>query len=133
MSADQVWAPRVLSLVRLVFGLVFLQHGLSKWFGFPAPHPHLTPLLVVASIIEVVGSVLVILGLFTRPAAFIMSGEMAIAYFLAHLPHSPFPLVNHGERAIMFCFFFFYLFVAGGGEYSLDRLIWPQRAARAAV
>ncbi|MGH7090923.1 MAG: DoxX family protein [Stellaceae bacterium] len=133
MSADQVWAPRVLSLVRFVFGLLFLQHGLSKWFGFPAPYHHLTPLLVVASIIEVVGSVLVILGLFTRPAALIMSGEMAIAYFMEHLPHSPFPLVNHGGPAIMFCFFFLYLVFAGGGEYSLDRLFWPQRTARAAL
>ena len=135
MPADQVWAPRVLSLVRLVFGLLFLQHGLSKWFAFPVPFAvaHLPPLLAVAGIIEIVGSVLVILGLFTRPAAFIMSGEMAIAYFMAHLPRSPFPLVNHGGDAIMFCFFFFYLFVAGGGEYGLDRLIWPQRASRAAV
>lgn len=135
MSGDQVWAPRILSLLRIVFGLLFLQHGLSKWFGFPAPFPvaHLPPLLAVAGIIEVVGSVLVILGLFTRPAAFIMSGEMAIAYFMAHLPHSPFPLVNKGGPAIMFCFFFFYLFVAGGGEYSLDRLLWPQRATRVAI
>jgi putative oxidoreductase len=127
-AVDQVWAPRVLSIVRVVVGLLYLQHGLSKWFGFPAPFPHLTPLLGVAGIIEIVGSVLVILGLFTRPAAFIMSGEMAVAYFLAHAPRSPFPLVNHGEAAVFYCFFFFYLFVAGGGAWSLDRLLRPRAA-----
>jgi putative oxidoreductase len=127
-AIDQVWAPRVLSIVRIVVGLLYLQHGLSKWFGFPAPFPHLTPLLGVAGIIEIVGSVLVILGLFTRPAAFIMSGEMAVAYFLAHAPRSPFPLVNHGEAAVFYCFFFFYLFVAGGGAWGLDRLLQPRAA-----
>ncbi|HJU17759.1 MAG TPA: DoxX family protein [Stellaceae bacterium] len=133
MSADQIWAPRVLSIVRIVVGLLFLQHGLSKWFGFPAPYHHLTPLLGVAGIIEIAGPVLVILGLFTRPAAFIMSGEMAIAYFMAHLPKSPFPLVNGGDPAILFCFIFLYLFVAGGGAWSLDRLFLPRSARRATI
>lgn len=117
------WQQRLLSLLRVVVGLVFLQHGTEKLFGFPAVFPHLSPLLWVAGIIETVGSILLILGLFTRYAAFIMSGEMAVAYFLAHLPRSPFPIVNRGDEAVLLCFVFFYLFVAGGGSISLDRAV----------
>jgi putative oxidoreductase len=118
------WQPRVLSLLRVAAALVFLQHGTEKLFAYPAAaFPHLPPLLWAAGIIETVGSVLVILGLFTRPAAFIMSGEMAVAYFHVHLPKSPFPIISGGDEAVLFCFIFFYLFVAGGGSISLDRLL----------
>ncbi len=115
------WRPRVLSLLRIVAALLFLEHGLSKLIGFPVPGPGaLPPLLLAAALIETVGSLLVLIGLFTRAAAFIMSGEMAFAYFIAHMPHGFFPLVNHGEAAILFCFVFLYLAVAGGGAWSVD-------------
>jgi putative oxidoreductase len=124
------WQPRVLSIVRIVAGLLYLQHGLNKMLNFP-PTPTHVPYaenmfsLVpgVAGLIEVFGSLLLIFGLFTRPVAFIISGEMAIAYFYAHQPRNFFPLLNAGEPAILYCFIFLYLFVAGGGCWSLDRLM----------
>jgi putative oxidoreductase len=123
----RAWEPRVLSILRIVVGLLFLEHGLNKFFGFPASalphHPYVLVSLVpgLAGILETVGGVLIILGLFTRPAAFILSGEMAFAYFMAHAPHGFFPLENRGEGAVFYCFVFLYLFVAGGGEWALDR------------
>lgn len=125
-----VWEPRTLSLLRFVAGLVFLQTGVAKLFGFPAvpmfAHLHLFSLLGVQGIIELVGGALVCVGLFTRPAAFILSGDMAVAYFWAHFPKSFFPAVNGGAAAILYCFIFFYLFVAGAGTWSLDRLRAPR-------
>lgn len=119
----------VLSLLRFVAGLCFMQHGLSKLFGFPAAAPaHMTSLLVAAAIIEALGGLLVCVGLFARLAAFIMSGEMAIAYFTVHFSKSFFPAVNGGDLAIMYCFIFFYIAVAGGGAWSLDRLIGGPRS-----
>src|SRR5271166_589488 len=104
-AALEAWAPRVLSLVRIFVALFFLQHGLAKFFGFPtALSTPLSPLLYVAGTIEVVGGVLLALGLFTRPAAFIMSGEMAVAYFMVRASKSFFPLVNGGELEALFCF-----------------------------
>ena len=131
MSADQVWAPRVLSLFRIIIGLFFLQHGLSKLFGFPhdALFDHMTPLFWVAGTIETVGSILLILGLFTRPAAFIMSGEMAVAYFMVFAPRGFFPELNRGELAALYCFIFFFIFVAGAGPWSLDALLRRGRVA----
>ena len=117
------WRPRALALLRIVAGLLFLEHGLAKLIGFPVPGPaELPPLLVVAGIIEALGGLLVTIGLFTRVAAFIMSGEMAIAYFMAHLPQGFWPLANHGEGAILYCFIFLYLAVAGAGAWSVDGL-----------
>ena len=118
------WEPRVLSILRIVVGLMFLEHGLSKLFGFPVAsmHPGVFQLLWFASVIETVGGVLLTIGLFTRYAAFIMSGEMAIGYFHSHFPKSFFPIANGGDAAILFCFIFFYIFVAGGGCWSVDRL-----------
>ena len=124
------WEPRVLSVVRIVTGLLYLQHGLNKLFNFP-PTPTHVPYVEnmfslvpgVAGLIEVFGSLLLILGLFTRPVAFIMSGEMAIAYFYAHLPRNLFPLLNAGDSVILYCFIFLYLFVAGGGCWSVDQLL----------
>jgi putative oxidoreductase len=123
MSA--VWAPRMLSILRIVVGLLFLEHGTAKLFGFPhvAAFAHLPPLLWAAGIIETVGSILLILGLFARAAAFIMSGEMAVAYFMAFAPRGFFPLLNHGDVLILYSFIFFYIFVAGPGPWSLDYVL----------
>jgi putative oxidoreductase len=116
------WRPRMLSLLRIVVALLFLEHGLSKFTGFPVPGPGtLSPLLVIAGLIEIVGSVLLLIGLFARATAFVMSGEMAFAYFMAHAPQGFYPIANHGENAILFCFVFLYLAVAGGGAWSVDR------------
>jgi putative oxidoreductase len=131
------WQPRALSLLRIVVGLLFLQHGLNKFFGFPTSplphHPYVLLSLVpgLAGILEVFGSVLIALGLFTRPVAFILSGEMAFAYFMAHFPRSFFPLSNGGEGAVFYCFVFLYFFVAGGGVWSLDQLRAPEVSAGA--
>ena len=122
----EVWRPHVLSILRLLLGLLFMEHGLSKLFSFPAPFPSGQPamftLLWFAGIIESLGGLMLAIGLFTRPVAFIMSGEMAIAYFYAHQPRNFFPLLNGGEAAILFCFIFLYICVAGGGSWSVDRM-----------
>jgi len=129
------WEPRVLSILRIVAGLLYLQHGLAKFFNFPvvfpAGQPAMFTLYWFAGIIEVFGSLLLILGLFTRAAAFIMSGEMAIAYFYVHMPRGGFfPLANGGDPVILYCFIFFYFFVAGGGCWSLDQLLFGSSARR---
>ncbi len=120
-----IWAPRALSVFRIVAGLLFMEHGLSKLFAFPAPFPGGGPaafsLLWYAGVIEALGGLLVAIGLFTRAAAFVMSGEMAIGYWTVHAPKSFFPLLNGGDGAVLYCFVFLYLFVAGGGAWSLDR------------
>jgi len=123
-------APYVLSLLRVMAALLFLEHGLSKLFGFPArtmepPQPF--ELEWFAAIIEFAGGILVTLGLFTRAAALLMSGEMAVGYFLFHAPNGFYPYVNEGELAIMYCFVFLYLVFAGAGPLSLDALIWRDR------
>jgi putative oxidoreductase len=122
------WEPRVLSIVRILVGLLYLQHGLAKMFDFPhtANHvPYNVASLVpgVAGILETFGGVLLALGLFTRPVAFLLCGEMAVAYFTAHAPRGFYPMLNGGTAAILYCFLFLYFFVAGGGCWSLDRLI----------
>ena len=116
------WQPQLLALLRIVGGLLFLEHGLSKFFGFPVPFPvhPLPPLLMAAGAIEVIAGSLVTIGLFTRLAAFIASGEMAIAYWMQHFPKSPWPVANMGEGAILFCFIFLYLAAAGAGAWSVD-------------
>jgi putative oxidoreductase len=114
--------PQLLAILRIVTGLLFLEHGLSKFFGFPVPFPvqPLPPLLIAAGVIECVAGVLVALGLFTRLAAFLAAGEMAVAYFMVHLPQGVWPVVNHGEAAILFCFVFLYIAAAGPGAWSVD-------------
>ncbi|MBI1214166.1 MAG: DoxX family membrane protein [Alphaproteobacteria bacterium] len=121
------WTPRLLSVLRIMSGLLFMEHGTAKLLHFPqAQGPtELPPLLLVAGVLELAGGALVATGLFTRIVAFVLSGEMAIAYFMAHAPNSFFPLVNHGEGAILYCFIFLYLAFAGGGEWSLDRALRP--------
>ncbi len=126
-SIATTWAPRALSLLRIFAGLLFLEHGLQKLVSFPTGlpggmHPPPGSLLFFAGIIETVGGILVTLGLLTRPAAFIMSGEMAIGYFMFHAPHSFWPALNGGEAAILFCFIFLYLAAAGGGAWGVDAM-----------
>jgi putative oxidoreductase len=113
--------PYVLSILRIVVGLLFLEHGLSKVFGFPTPGPSLSGLLILAAFLETVGALLFLVGAYTRIVAFILSGEMAFAYFMAHAPRSFYPLVNGGELAIVYCFLFFYFAFAGAGPLSVDR------------
>ena len=124
LSGRALWALRFLGIMRIVVGLLFLQHGLAKLFGWPHvanfDNLHAFQLVWFAGIIELVGSTLFTIGLFTRRAAFVMSGEMAIAYFMEHAPRSFFPILNGGEGAILFCFIFFYFFLAGSGSYSID-------------
>ncbi|HET7886308.1 MAG TPA: DoxX family protein [Bradyrhizobium sp.] len=128
-------SPYVLSILRIITGLLFLQAGLQKYFAFPS---HVTfamrPLLYVQGIIEIAGGVLLTGGLYTRIVAFILSGDMAAAYFTAHLPRSFYPAVNGGNLAVMYCFAFLYIFFAGGGPWSLDRVIlrkdWADWQAR---
>jgi putative oxidoreductase len=118
------WQPQLLALLRIVAGLLFLEHGTSKFFAFPVPfavHGPLPPLLVAAGVIETVAGLLITLGLFTRLAAFIAAGEMAVAYWMQHFPTSPWPAANMGEPAILFCFIFLYLAAAGPGAWSIDR------------
>src|SRR5262252_1370684 len=108
------WEPRILSILRIMTGLLYLQHGLNKVFGFPPsanPRPYVLMTLLpgLAGLLELTGGVLMTVGLFTRIVAFILSGEMAFAYFMAHAPRSIFPLLNAGELAVMYCFVFFYL------------------------
>jgi putative oxidoreductase len=114
----------MLSILRIIAGLLFMEHGLSKLFNFPpgTMHPSFPALLWFAGVLECFGGALVALGLFTRAVAFLLSGEMAIGYFMFHGPKSFFPLQNGGDAAVLYCFVFLYLCFAGGGEWSLDRL-----------
>jgi putative oxidoreductase len=120
------WRPYVLTILRIVVALLFLQHGLSKFFGFPAAGPPLSGLIILAAAIETFGSLLLVVGLFTRLAAFVISGEMALAYFMAHAPKSFYPEVNGGSLAVLYCFVFLYLVFAGGGPWSIDRAVLKQ-------
>jgi putative oxidoreductase len=122
-----LWLPRLLSVLRIMTGLLFLQHGTAKLLGFPPMDMfadlELLSLIGVSGILELVGGALIVLGLFTRAAAFVLSGMMAVAYFLAHAGQSFFPIINQGELAVLYCFVFLYLAAAGGGAWSLDALI----------
>ena len=124
-ALTSTWAPRLLSVLRIMSALIFLAHGTQKLLGFP-PHPNPPAMFSLswsAGLIELVGGVLLALGLWTRPVAFILSGEMAFAYFLAHAPRSFFPVLNGGDAAILYCFVFLYMAAAGGGPWSLDALL----------
>lgn len=122
------WTPRLLSALRIVAGFLFMAHGAQKLFGFLMPPGRPTPPLLstggIAGVLELVGGILLIIGLFTRPVAFILSGLMAVAYFMAHAPRGFWPLANAGELAALYSFVFLFLSVAGGGEWSLDRLLF---------
>ena len=116
------YRPQALGILRIMTALQFVEHGSQKLFNFPAAaQPHaLTGLTTAAGILEFAGGILLALGLFTRPVAFLLAGEMAIAYFMAHFPRDFFPVNNSGDAAISFCFIFLYLFFAGSGAFALD-------------
>jgi putative oxidoreductase len=119
------FAPYLLSVLRIAAGLAFLEHGTGKLLGLPAGLPFIdkmpTGLLYFTGTMELVGGALIVLGLFTRPVAFILSGFMAAAYFMAHLPMSFFPAINMGEAAVLYCFVFLYIAAAGPGPWAIDR------------
>jgi putative oxidoreductase len=120
----QSWSPQLLSVLRIVAGLLFMMHGTMKLLAYPAPVPmHLSPftMLWFAGVIELVGGALVLVGLFTSIAAFVMAGEMAFAYFIGHFPKAFWPVLNGGDAAVLYCFVFLYLAAAGAGPWSVDR------------
>ena len=123
------WAPRLLSILRIITAFLFMEHGSMKLFGLPAPMGDISlfSLMGVAGALELVGGFLILIGLFTRPVAFILSGEMAFAYFMAHAPQGFWPVLNHGESAVLYCFIFLYLAAAGGGDWSVDRVFRQPR------
>ncbi len=126
------WSPRVLSILRIVMGLTFIPHGAQKLFGFMAPPDghtaQLFSLMGLAGMLEFFGGLLLLLGLFTRPVSFILSGEMAVAYFMAHAPRGFWPIQDKGDLAVVWCFVFLYLFFAGGGQWSLDTFWRPKKS-----
>jgi putative oxidoreductase len=124
-SFFSTWSPRLLSVLRIVTALLIMQHGAQKLFGFPAgptpsPTPPLLSMMGFVGILEFVGGLLLLVGLFTRPVAFILSGLLAVAYFMAHAPQGFWPVLNRGELAALYSFVFLYLAVAGGGVWSID-------------
>ena|ERR1044071_3944374 len=151
------WTPRLLSVLRIIAAFLFMAHGAQKLFGFPAappptpeqrarqeceqkcaPQPQqqqqqqqggMQPMILVAGILEFFGGLLFLIGLLTRPVAFILSGLMAVAYFMAHAPGGFWPVINKGELAVLYCFVFLFFSVAGGGEWSVDRLFRRSRVA----
>jgi putative oxidoreductase len=130
-TLETLWAPRVLSLVRVVSALIFMEHGTQKLLNFPPNPPgratvELFSLYGFAGSLEIVGGILLLFGLFTRPVAFILSGEMAFAYWMGHAPRNFYPLLNGGDASILYCFLFLYMAFAGGGAWSADRMIWKK-------
>ncbi|MGH8174465.1 MAG: DoxX family protein [Rhodanobacteraceae bacterium] len=120
------WSPVLLSVLRIVAAFLFMQHGAQKLLGFPGAGDHkaeLMSLMGFAGVLELFGGGLLLLGLFTRPVAFILSGQMAFAYFMVHAPQGFWPALNGGDAAVLFCFLFLYLSAAGGGPWSLDRMM----------
>jgi len=133
------WSPVLLSVLRIVVAFLYIQHGTAKWFAFPAavmPGGGVVPvgsLFWFAAVIETVGGLLFLFGLFTRPVAFILAGEMAFAYFMIHAGRGFWPLVNQGEPAVFFCFTFLYFAAAGAGPWSLDALLARRRSSAVPV
>lgn len=130
--ARQPWPDRMLAVFRIVAGAVFITVGTMKLFGFPPSPVAMPPIKIVsemglAGILEFFGGLLIVIGLFTRPVSFVLSGEMAVAYFQGHFPTSFFPTINMGIPAIMYCFFFLYLVAAGAGAWSVDAAIARRR------
>ena len=129
------WTPRLLSVLRIILGFLFIQHGAQKLFGFMAPPqwsaPPIFSMVGIAGALEFFGGLLILLGLFTRPVAFILSGLMAVAYFMIHAPGGFWPLQNKGELAVIYCWLFLFFSVAGGGAWSIDRL-WNKRESAGA-
>jgi putative oxidoreductase len=133
-AASPGWTSRMLSILRIVVGLLFISSGTMKLFGFPhGGNPgvpvELMSQLGLAGVLEAFGGLAIVLGLFTRPVAFVLSGEMAVAYFQSHFPKSFFPTLNGGVPAALYCFIFLYFSFAGAGVWSLDALIARRRSA----
>ena len=128
-NLETVWAPRVLSVLRIVAALLFFEHGTTKLLGFPpSDHsPEFLSLSWIAGALELVGGAFLIVGLFTRPVAFILSGEMAVAYWMVHAPQSTFPLTNGGDATILYCFVFLLIAAAGPGPWSADASLRRRR------
>ncbi|MBI3848702.1 MAG: DoxX family protein [Verrucomicrobia bacterium] len=133
-SLSAQWSPRVLGIMRIALALLFTQHGSQKLFGIPlSQHPApfvLLSVMGVAGVLEFFGGLFILLGLSTRFVAFILSGEMAVAYFMAHASRGFLPLVNGGELAVLYSFVFLYLAVAGGGSWSVDHLLSRAKGGR---
>lgn len=126
MASLTSWSPHVLSLLRVASGAAFMAHGTQKWLNFPPrsfAQPEVFSMTGASGAIELIGGALLVLGLFTRPAAFISSGMMAVGYFMVHAPQSFFPVLNGGDAALLYCFAFFYIFFAGPGPWSLDAIM----------
>ncbi|MGZ5852002.1 MAG: DoxX family protein [Hyphomicrobium sp.] len=122
-EVEAAWSPRLLGLLRIVTAILFMEHGAQKLLGFPpSDHgsPELLSLLGTAGILELAGGFFILIGLFTRPVAFVLAGEMAVAYWMAHAPKAIYPALNGGDAAILFCFIFLYLVAAGPGAFSVD-------------
>jgi putative oxidoreductase len=136
MNSDTLdrWSPYMLGLLRIVTALIFMEHGTQKLLGFPPganPQPPLFSLFGFAGLLELVGGLLILLGLFTRPIAFILAGEMAFAYFIGHASRGFFPVNNGGDAAILYCFVFLYFVFSGPGAWSIDKARSPIRANHA--
>ena len=117
------YQPQALAALRMMSALLFIEHGTQKFFNFPPaeqPFSDLMNIIGIAGVLEVVGGILLLIGLFTRPVAFVLCGFMAVAYFMAHAPQGPFPITNGGEAAALYCFAFLYMAAAGGGTWSID-------------
>ena len=127
------WEPLMRGILRIVTAFLFMLHGMQKLFVFPSNEPGdpvpLMSLMGMAGVLEVFGGLLILVGLFTRPVAFLLAGEMAVAYFMAHAPNSFWPVLNRGEAAVLFCFLFLYFAVAGAGALSLDSAMGRRRNA----
>ena len=125
MKFLEPWSSQLLSVLRVMAGLLLMQHGTSKYLYFPeGPMSGASPLTMggFAGLMELIGGLLIVIGLFTRPVAFLLSGMLAVAYFYAHAGQGFFPILNGGELAALYCFVFLYLAAAGGGAWSVDRL-----------
>jgi putative oxidoreductase len=132
MSFLDRFSPQLLSILRIVSALIFMAHGTAKLLGFPATEMFAEPPAAftmpwIAGVLELVGGALLAVGLFTRPVAFVLSGEMAVAYWMAHAPRSFYPVQNEGDAAILYCFVFLYIAAAGGGPWSLDNAFFRKR------
>jgi putative oxidoreductase len=129
------WTPELLSVLRIIVAFLFIQHGTAKWFAFPAAVfpgggvAAVGSLPWFAAVIETIGGAFMLLGLFARPVAFLLAGEMAVAYFLGHARNGFWPTLNGGEAAVFFCFTFLYLSAAGPGPWSLDAVLARRRSA----
>ncbi|MEW5423431.1 DoxX family protein [Amorphus sp. 3PC139-8] len=124
MKFMQRWTPELLSLLRIISAASFFTHGAMKLFAWPAPFEfHMNSILYLAGVLEVCGGFLLVLGLFSRPVAFVLSGSMAVAYFMVHASGGFFPVLNHGEAAMLYCFVFLYIAAAGPGPLSVDALV----------